>query len=58
MAGVPVDDTQIVIDKSEYRMLIDSDKFLSALESAGVDNWEGYSIAVQLYHGEIDEDDI
>ncbi len=58
MAGVPVDDTQMVVDKSEWKMLVDSDKFLGALESAGVDNWEGYSIAVQLYHGEISEDDI
>ncbi|WPH58229.1 hypothetical protein SEA_ALONE_131 [Streptomyces phage Alone3] len=58
MAGVPVDDTQMVVDKSEWRMLVDSDKFLSALESVGVDNWEGYETAVQLYHGEITEDDI
>jgi len=58
MAGVPVDDTQIVVDKSEWKMLVDSDKFLSALEAAGVDNWEGYETACQLYNGEITEDDI
>lgn len=32
--------------------------FLRALEQAGVDNWEGYSVARQLFEGEIDEDDI
>lgn len=58
MAGVPLEPNETIIDKSELRMLLDSDKFLSALESAGVDNWEGYDIAVQLYRGEISEDDI
>ncbi|MEU5166841.1 hypothetical protein [Streptomyces mutomycini] len=32
--------------------------FLYALETCGVDNWEGYSTAWQLSEGEITEDDI
>jgi hypothetical protein len=32
--------------------------FLYALETCGVDNWEGYETAFQLSEGEITEDDI
>ena len=28
---------------------------LDALEAAGVDNWQGYSYAMQILHGEDDE---
>ncbi len=58
MAGVPVGDDMIVIPKEEYEMLRENDMFLDALQSAGVDNWEGYSIAYQIFNGEITEDDI
>jgi len=37
----------VTITKKEYDgLLLDSDK-LSALEAGGVDNWEGYSEAVE-----------
>jgi hypothetical protein len=36
----------------------DDSRFLSALEAVGVDNWEGYETACQIYNGEISEDDI
>lgn len=58
MAGVPVPDDMIVIPKEEYEMLRENDRFLDALEAAGVDNWEGYSTAYQIFNGELDEDDL
>ena len=35
----------ITITKKEYDRLVERDEFLSRLEGAGVDNWEGYSYA-------------
>jgi hypothetical protein len=58
MAGIPVGDDQVVISKAEYDSLVDDRDFRYALEAAGVDNWEGYSIAWRIFEGELDEDDI
>ena len=45
----------ITISKEEYESLLeDSDKLL-ALEGAGVDNWEGYAEAMELFK-EINEE--
>jgi len=38
----------VTISKKEYEALLDRDQFLSALERAGVDNWEGYGYAQDL----------
>ena len=38
---------QVTIAKSEYENLLERDKILSALEGAGVDNWEGFDIALE-----------
>lgn len=35
------------ISKQEYDLLIQSYKKLCALEAAGVDNWEGYELAIE-----------
>jgi hypothetical protein len=45
----------VSIKKSEYEELLERDAFLSCLEAAGVDNWEGYSIASDMME-ETDED--
>lgn len=39
------------MDDDDTRKLI----FLTALESAGVDNWEGYSFACEIYKGLLEE---
>lgn len=57
MAGVPVGDDQIVISKKEYQTLRENDRFLDALEAAGVDNWEGYDIACRFFNGDEDPED-
>lgn len=35
----------ISISKEEYDRLVENQRLLDALRSAGVDNWEGYDIA-------------
>jgi hypothetical protein len=45
----------VEITRDEYEELLKSRAKLSALECAGVDNWEGYSIAMTEYYKE-DED--
>ena len=57
MGEIPVGDDLIVITKREYQRLTESDAFLTALEAAGVDNWEGYSLACQFYEGVEDPED-
>jgi hypothetical protein len=47
----------VTIPKSRYESLLASEKFLLALETAGVDNWEYYYMAHRVYEGE-DIDDI
>lgn len=44
----------VEISKKEYESLLDDQSFLSALRAAGVDNWEGYDFAVDIYQGEED----
>lgn len=38
----------VTISEKEYHELLDRDQFLSALEAAGVDNWDGFGEAVDL----------
>ncbi len=42
----------IEIPFEEYDRLVDSENFLEALNQAGVDNWEGYDVAYQIYNGQ------
>lgn len=39
---------QITISREFYNELLESQKWLDALESAGVDNWSGYDYAREL----------
>lgn len=38
----------IELTQEEYNQLIRDQRFLRALEAAGVDNWEGYDIAKDI----------
>lgn len=49
---MPTEET-VTIPLSEYEDLKRSSLFLSRLEAAGVDNWEGYDLAFE----DEDEDD-
>jgi hypothetical protein len=58
MTQVTLEPDETVIDKSELKMLMDVDRFMDALEAAGVDNWEGYEVACRIYNGELQEGDL
>lgn len=42
----------IEISKKEYVELKDDARFLNALRAAGVDNWDGYSYALELLNND------
>ena len=47
-----------VVDKEDYRELLDERKLLYALIDAGVEDWDGYNVALGLYReAENDEQD-
>lgn len=43
---------EVTISGSRFRELTDAEAKLNALESAGVDNWEGYDHAMDILNGE------
>lgn len=50
---------EVTIKLSEYNELLKSANKLSALECAGVDNWDGYSYAMsEFYEGEDDDEEV
>ena len=46
----PKKDNNIIVTVKEYLELLECAKKLEALESAGVDNWEGYDEAMRIMH--------
>ena len=44
-----LDKHEIVIDKLEYEKLLSAYVMLQCLKDVGVDNWDGYDYAVELY---------
>ena len=42
----------ITITKKEYESLLEDRKWLECLEGAGVDNWQGYDYAKELFNEE------
>lgn len=47
----------IYISKERYEELLDAENLLDALQCAGVDNWEGYDYAMELYEEECEDDE-
>ena len=39
----------VTISVEEYNELLDDAEFLNALRMAGVDNWDGYDEAIDIY---------
>lgn len=44
-----IDDNQIVLSMDDYNELVDDQNFLQCLQGAGVDNWDGYSYAQEMF---------
>lgn len=49
-----MEEEMVTITKKEYDELSEDSLFLSFLEAAGVDNWDGYGIAIQLKNEDIE----
>lgn len=47
----------VEITREEYARLVGDSEWLSCLEAAGVDNWEGYDYALEILHERADEDE-
>lgn len=53
--GNSINIENILVPKAEYEVLIEGSNMLSALRCAGVDNWEGYSHAIEMMEDEDNE---
>ena len=42
----------VTITKEEYEYLLEQSEFLGCLEACGVDNWNGYSDAYEMFNEE------
>lgn len=47
----------VTISVKRYEQLLEAERFLSAIEAAGVDNWEGYSEAFIDDEDDIEDDE-
>lgn len=45
----------IQLTQAEYDKLLDAQNKLSALQAAGVDNWDGYDYAMEMLNDEEEE---
>jgi hypothetical protein len=48
----PEQPEMVTISKEKYESLLDDQHKLECLEAAGVDNWQGYSDAMEMYREE------
>ena len=48
----------VTITKAEHDRLVSANEELYCLEVVGVDNWEGYETAMELFNGEITEEEL
>lgn len=49
-----INENTVTISKEEYESLKEDARWLQCLENAGVDNWEGYDYARELWREEND----
>ena len=47
----------VTISKEEYESLLEDQHMLQCLQAAGVDNWDGYDLAIEMMNGEGEEDE-
>lgn len=52
LSDFKVGDAVVVLSEEEYQKLMNDSSFLSCLQGAGVDNWDGYDFAQEAYDEE------
>jgi hypothetical protein len=45
-------EVMVTITQEEYNELLEDSWFLECLECAGVDNWDGYSYATEMFNSD------
>lgn len=50
-------DLDVTISQKRYKELLEAERFLSALEANGVDNWDGYHMAFEDDDDDWDDED-
>jgi hypothetical protein len=50
--NAPKEEEMVTISKAEYESLLDDRNKLECLDAMGVDNWQGYDDAMQMYREE------
>lgn len=48
-------DNIVMVDKEVYEQLLEDQRFLECLRANGVDNWEYWDDACEMFHEEDDE---
>ncbi len=43
-------DPLITVDRKMFEKIVEDSNFLDCLKACGVDNWEGYGLAVQMFN--------
>lgn len=43
-------DAVITVDRKMFEKIVDDSNFLDCLKACGVDNWDGYSQAVEMFN--------
>ena len=43
-----MDNFEVTISREEYDILLENQKWIDALEAAGVDNWDGIDFALEI----------
>lgn len=55
--GIIMSKLQVSISEEEYNKLKEDSRMLTALQIAGVDNWDGYSEAMRIFYDEVEDDE-
>ena len=50
-------DGSVTLTKQEYTELSEDREFLYALQAVGVDNWDGYDVAIEMLEKVEDDDE-
>ena len=58
MSFIDYPEETVTITRSEYDSLCDDARWRACVEGAGVDNWDGFDLAMEEYYEEYYVDDV
>ena len=57
MSFIDYPEETVTITRSEYDSLCDDARWRACVEGAGVNNWDGFYLAMEEYYGDGDDDE-